>query len=399
MLTPWLLADRRVPALRLIRRMRCLGSILALTAIAPLLLTSCATSGPTESGPAIDSVGLDQVLAAAREEFGFPGAIAGVWSPTETWVGTVGTAGAAGDEVITPAHHTRIGSVTKTFTGTVLLQEVEKGTMSLDDVIEQYVPGLPNGTTATLRDLAQMTSGIPSYTLQMPFLLDHYEDVDRVFTAEQLMDYVRGEAALFEPGATFDYSNTNTVALGMAIEKATGRALDVVFRDQILEPLGLTATSWPGESAELPTPYLSGQTDEGLPEGTLKDATSWNPSWANAAGEMISTLDDLRVWGRALGTGEGILGEETHALRVASFEDNLSIEGNDPDGVYGLGAGLIDGWIGHTGELAGYNTSVLYDPVTQTTVVVVVNSNIVNAEGQSPAPTISERLRAVLSGA
>lgn len=372
-----------------------------LAAVIALLLSGCrSTSSDAASGTPLAKpiVGaLDAVLSEAEEEFALPGVIAGVWSPEGEWIGALGTAGASRDDPITPEHHTRIGSVTKTFTVAALLRLVEQGLMSLSDPIEKYVPGLPNGSTATLRDLAQMTSGIPSYTQNMPWLLAHYEDVDLAFTAEELLSYIRDEPALFEPGTRFDYSNSNTVALGLAIEKATSRSLDQVLREQVIEPLGLTGTSWPGMSSDLPEPYLSGQTSEGLPEGTIKDATRWNPSWANAAGELISTLDDLRVWGQALGTGDGLLDPATHDLQVASFEENAAIEGNSPDATYGIGVGLIDGWIGHTGELAGYNTSVLYDPRTRTTVVVVVNSNIPNAEGQNPAPTISERLRAVLA--
>lgn len=379
---------------------RSLVALVVGAAVIALFLAGCrSTSSDTSSGTPLAEpmVGaLDAVLSEAEVEFSLPGVIAGVWSPDGEWIGAVGTAGADRDDLITPTTHTRIGSVTKTFTVAALLRLVEQELMSLSDPIEKYVPGLPNGSTATLRDLAQMTSGIPSYTQHMPWLLAHYKDVDRAFTAEELLSYIRDEPALFEAGTRFDYSNSNTVAIGLAIEKATGQSLDQVLREQVIEPLGLTGTSWPGLSSDLPEPYLSGQTNEGLPEGTIKDATRWNPSWANAAGELISTLDDLKVWGQALGTGEGLLDPATHELQVASFEENAAIEGNSPDATYGIGVGLIDGWIGHTGELAGYNTSVLYDPNTHTTVVVVVNSNIPNAEGENPAPTISERLRAVL---
>ncbi len=384
-----------------IRNARCLLATSVAVLITCTVTVGC-SSGGTSVSPANDplpvAADLDDVLTSAVSEFGFAGAIAGIWTPQGTWVGSVGTASVDSDDAITPHHHTRIGSITKTFTGTLLLQEVAKGTMSLSDPIEKYVPGLPNGDSVTLRDLAQMTSGIPSYTTQMPFLLDHYQDVDRSFTAEELLDYVRDTEPLFPAGSAFDYSNSNTVALGMAIERASGRSLDDLIAEQITGPLGMGDTSWPGLSPEIPAPFLSGQTTEGLPEGTRKDATKWNPSWGNAAGEMISTLDDLRIWGRALGTGEGILDPQSHRLRTASFVENLDIAGNSPDAVYGLGVGLIDGWIGHTGELAGYNTSVLHDPSTATTVVVVVNSNLPNDQGQNPAPTISERLRGVLAG-
>lgn len=356
--------------------------------------TTAATSGsPTAAAlPRATSDSLQQVLISTQDALGFAGALAGVWTPDGEWTGVVGTVGAGQSDPPTAADHTRIGSITKTYTVTALLQEVEKGTLALSDKIEQYVPGLPNGEKATLRDLAQMTSGIPSYTMDEEWLTSYFNDTSQTFTAQQLVDYVKGDKPMFRPGQKFFYSNTNTVALGMAIEKATGRPVGDVITEQIIEPLGLSGTSWPGESPDLPEPYLSGQTEQGLPEGTVKDATNWNPSWANAAGEMISTLPDLRTWGVALGTGEGILKSETQQLRLDSLNENVSIKGNSRDTVYGIGVGRIDGWVGHTGELPGYNTSVQYDPKTQTTVAVMVNSDI-----QNPAVTIMEQLQQVLA--
>lgn len=375
---------------------------LALSVIPVLLvaLSSCTNSQPATTSPEFPTElqqRLQTVLAQAQDDFGFPGVQAGVWSSDGQWVGTVGTAGADDQAPITPAHHTRIGSITKTFTVTALLQQVEKGTLSLSDPIEKYVPGLPNGKTATLRDLAQMTSGIPSYTQNKKWAISYFNDTSRTYTGEQLLDYVGGKKPMFKAGRKFYYSNTNTVALGMAIEKVTGKPLGKVFDEQIIEPLGLSGTSWPGESPDLPEPYLSGVTRQGLPEGEVKDATNWNPSWANAAGEMISTLDDLRAWGVALGTGEGILEPQTQAQRLASLDENTSIKGNSEDMVYGIGFGRVDGWIGHTGELPGYNTSVQYDPESETTIVVMVNSDIAGKDAAAPAPAVLDQLKEVLT--
>lgn len=376
---------------------------LAAGAVLVATLTSCSTSGsesspdPSGSGlPRQTQDALQQVLISAQDDLGFPGVIAGVWSPSGEWVGTAGTTGADTQAAPTPSDHTRIGSVTKTFTVTALLQQVERGTMSLADPIEKYVPGLPNGRTATLRDLAQMTSGIPSYTQNRAWGTAYFADTASTYTAQQLVDYVKGKKPMFPAGKKFYYSNTNTVALGMAIAQATGKPLETVLADDILGPLGLTGTSWPGQSAELPQPYLSGVTEQGLPVGTEKDATMWNPSWGNAAGEMISTLDDLHTWGTALGTGKGILEPSTQKLRLRALRQNLAIPGNSRKLVYGLGMGRMDGWLGHTGELPGYNTSVLYDPKSETTAVVMVNSDI-PADGKNPAPYVMRQLQAVLS--
>lgn len=366
-------------------------------AFAGVLAAGCAAAPVSGEPSGLPERKLTDVLTSAYAEFSFPGAIAGVWSPAGEWVGSVGTATAGTEEALTPGHHTRIGSITKTFTVTLLLQEVSRGSLALDDTIGKFVSGLPNGERATLRDLAQMTSGIPSYTAQESFLSDHFDNVDRAFTARELLNYVTDLEPLFAPGTAYDYSNTNTVALGMAVEAATGKDLGSLFTERIIEPLGLTGTVWPSESAALPAPYLSGQTLEGSPEGELKDSTTWNPSTANAAGEMISTLADLGVWARALGTGEGILDPAAQALRLASFEENLAIPGNSPADVYGLGAASGDGWIGHVGEIAGYSSAILSNPTTQTSIVVLVNSNVEVSGDLSAAPVIMSRLREVMA--
>ena len=337
-----------------------------------------------------------QVLDETRAAQGFPGVQAGVWMPDGEWIGTSGTAGAGQSTPITPADHTRIGSITKTFTVTALLQLAEKGSLSLDDPIGKYVPGMPNGDTATLGNLATMTSGIPSYTFNETFTDSYFANPAQVWQPQQLVDVVKGQPANFAPGTKFEYSNTNTVLLGMVIEQVTGKPVEEVFSTQIFTPLGLSSTSFPAASPDLPTPYLSGITEQGQPDGQTADATNWNPSWAFTAGEMISALEDLRVWSKALATGEGILNPQTAQLRLDSLQP--TVEPNTAERSYGMGFGQINGWIGHTGELPGYNTAVYYNPKLQTSIVVMVNSDIPTSSGENPAPTVTTGLMKVIEG-
>ncbi|MEI8083947.1 MAG: serine hydrolase domain-containing protein, partial [Actinomycetes bacterium] len=318
----------------------------------------------------------------------------GVWSPQGMWIGTSGTAAQGQDRPITIADHTRVGSITKTFTVTALLQQVQAGTLSLDDPIEKYVPGMPNGKTATLRNLATMTSGIPSYTENKKFTDQFFANPDSVWLPQQLVDVVKGQKPMFAAGTKFYYSNTNTVLLGMAIQNVTGKPIENVFQQGIFVPLGLTGTSFPGVSAALPSPYLSGVTEQGNPEGTVKDATNWNPSWGFTAGEIISTLNDLHTWAIALATGRGVLNDATQKIRLESL--NTTVPPNTAQKAYGLGFGIVNGWIGHTGELPGYNTVINYNPKTETAVVVMVNSDI--AKGKlNPAPAVFDAIAPIIT--
>ena len=107
------------------------------------------------------------------------------------------------------------------------------------------------------------------------------------------------------------------------------------------------------------------------------NATHWNPAWGWTAGEVISNMADLLAYGRALGTGQGLLGSAAQAERLRSFPVRAG---------YGIAVGCIDGWVGHTGELPGYNTTVYYDTTSDTTVIVQANSDI--ASGNCPESPI-----------
>lgn len=364
-----------------------------------LLLAGCSaspdsssTSTPVESTatlPADTKAAFQQILDDARMKFDFPGAQAGVWTRDSEWVSVTGTSAQGGDRPPQRDDHTRIGSITKTFTVAVVLRLSDQGKVDLDDPIDTYVPGMPNGATATLRDLASMTSGIPPYSANEQFQKDYFGDPSTVFTPGQLVGYVKDDKPSFPAGTQVEYSNTNTVLLGMVVEKVTGEPFADVLRTELLDPLGMPQTSFPTDSPDLPDPYWEGITVQTDPEGEVKDATNFNPSWGFTAGAMISTLDDLHRWSVALGTGEGWVSDDLQKQRVDSM--NSTVPPNSQERGYALGFGTQNGWIGHTGELPGYNTTIQYDPDTKTSIVVMVNSDI-PAGDDNPAPFIADQL-------
>jgi D-alanyl-D-alanine carboxypeptidase len=194
-----------------------------------------------------------KVDAAARASFAkafAPGAIVGVRTPEGTWTAAYGVADPKAGTPMTVAMHTRIGSITKTFTGTVIMRLVQDHKVSLDDPIEKYVSGVPNGNSITLRQLANMTSGIASYTRSATFTDTYFAKPETVFTPDQLLKVGIAASPLFPPGAQFDYSNTNTILLGMVIEKVTGKPVAEAFDAMVFKPLKLLNTSWPGQVDE-----------------------------------------------------------------------------------------------------------------------------------------------------
>ena len=372
-----------------------------------LVAGSCSSSGSSSTpSPSASSVALGQqtqaqlqkVLDDVRTKFGFPGVEAGVWSDSGEWIGVSGTAGPGQTQAPTAADHTRIGSITKTFTGTAVLQLIEDGQLSFDDVINKYVPGMPNGDMATIKNLIEMQSGIPSYTASTDIVNEFNAKPTTVFTPQQLVNSVKKEKPDFAPGARFSYSNTNYVLLGMVIEKVTGKSIADVYKERILDPLKLSQTSVPGNSPEIPAPFLSGTSTQANPIGEVKNATNWSPTLAFTAGEMISTLEDLHKWGVALGTGQGILKPDTQQMRLDSV--NTSVPPNTPQRSYGMGIVNTGGWLGHTGEIPGYNTVLNYRPDSHTTIAVMVNSDIALGPENAPiAPAVAvfEGLAAVMT--
>lgn len=325
---------------------------------------------------------LDRAAQEAFRQSLAPGAIVGVSTPQGTWTTAYGKADPAKGVPMAVDMHVRVGSITKTFIGTILMQLSEAGKLQLDDPIDKYVPGIPNGASISLRRLADMTSGVASYTRNKAFTDLLFARPESVFTPPQLLAYGISESPLFAPGERFDYSNSNTVLLGLVIEKVTGRPIGDVLKAAILGPLKLANTVWPGDSPDLPSPYAQGftlQGDTAKPDAPA-NATHWNPSWGWTAGELISDVRDLLVYGRALVTGQGLLSPEAQTARLTSFPGKAG---------YGIALGCIDGWVGHTGELPGYNTTVFHDTTSDSTVIVLANSDI--ASGDCPeSPTLSD---------
>lgn len=281
------------------------------------------------------------------------------------WAYSVGTADLQTKEPIALDDKVRIASITKTFTGTAVLQLVRNGKLRLDDPLDTYV-SWPNGGNITIRQLLNMTAGIYSYTDDPAWLKQYTEHPDAPFRTQDALDIARRHAPYFAPGKGIKYSDTNYVLLGDIVEKAGGKSLAEWMRADIARPLGLTATSYPADS-DIQEPFASGYTAG--PDGGMTDTTRSNPSYSAGAGAMLSNLVDLRVWARELATGDKLLTPELQRQRlqfvpIATAPVRVS---------YGLGIGSFNGWLGHNGTILGYNTAMFHEPKSRATVIVEMN--------------------------
>lgn len=308
------------------------------------------------------------IAAAHQDTNGIPGMIVGVWegdTAITTFARGVGNLDTSAP--ITTADHTRIGSITKSFTVTRLLQLVDNGQASLNDPISKYLPTIENGS-ATLRQLANMTSGIFNYTKDDVFVDELFNDLTREWAPQELIDVADRNDPNFTPGAQWEYSNTNTVALGMVIEAITGNSLASEINNNVLAPLGLDNTLYP-TTVDIPDPFSRGY---GLfaPEEGYVDVTASSPSSSAGSGAMVADMDDLRIWAEALAYGT-LLSPEIQAERLEMINTS-GIPGPEYDS-YGLGIGEIDGFLGHTGDYLGYQALMMLDPETGKTVVILTN--------------------------
>ncbi|MFI5774521.1 serine hydrolase domain-containing protein [Streptomyces sp. NPDC051658] len=256
----------------------------------------------------------------------------------------------------------RAGSNTKTFTATVVLQLVGEGKVDLDAPIERYLPNLVrgegiDGRRITVRQLLQHTSGLPEYSDTIGDLTG--KDRHTYVQPRTLLDTALARKALFAPGTSWSYSNTNYVLAGLLIEKITGRPLAEQITHRIIQRIGLRHTSFPGVGDERireahPQAYFAAK-----PGAPLENITKMDPSWGWAAGQVISTPSDLNRFFTALFNGKLLKPAQLTQMRTTvKVPDSFGLE---PGARYGLGVtsiplscgGLV--W-GHGGDIPGYKT-------------------------------------------
>ncbi len=317
-----------------------------------------AATSSADTGPAVQAT-LDRIVRA-----GVPGVLTRVVDGPQNRSFAAGTANRRTGAAIDPDSHFRIGSQTKTFTATVVLQLVGEGRLSLSDSVEDWLPGLvPGGERITVRHLLQMQSGLANYT-DSPEVVNTETSAGfratrfRSVTDYDLIKVALGQPRTGPPGKGFHYSNTNYTVAGLIVEAVTGRPVHQEVTTRILQRLRMRSTSFPTTSPFVPRPLMNGYVaPTGDPRRRYLDATLLNPSWAGAAGAMISTTADLSLFYRAL-----LGGELLRPAELAAMTTTVSTRGGDQfAGLpirYGLGlyslrtsCGLV--W-GHGGSIPGY---------------------------------------------
>jgi len=266
-----------------------------------------------------------------------------------------------------PTDQFRVGSITKTAVSVVALQLVEQGRLSLRDSIESWLPGVvPNGSAITLDMLLNHTSGIFNYTDDQDFFATVLAHPYRHWSPRELVDVATSHPPVFAPGTDWSYSNTNYILVGLVLQKATGKSVGDLVQQRVIRPLHLANTYLAG-TASFRGRFAHGYAPPGLLGDSYVDLSRWSPSWAWAAGALVSNAPDLARFYQSLLSGR--------LLSQAMLRQMTTTVSAAPGLGYGLGIFAADtpcGTIwGHDGGIPGY-VSIAYNNAEGTHSAVVL---------------------------
>ena len=367
------------------------------------LLCSCGGNA-SAADPAFVTAARPQVIQLLSD-MQTPGAVVYVQSPKGNWLESFGTAVRGTNTPIPTNAYFRVGSVTKTWTATVILQLVQEGKLSLTDPVSKYIANVPNGDAITIQQLLAMRSGLYNYSKDIGFNQALDSQPNQLWTPAEVLAIAYSHDEEFAPDTALGYSNTNTILLGQIIEQLTGMSAADAIKTRLFAPLGLTATFLPPQDdTSLPAPsahgYLWGTNAETAttaalsPElqaaaknGTLQptDVTTASASWGWTAGSGISTITELAAVVQRM-VGGGYLSADLQSKRLSTCTPLVADNPNAP--AYCLGIVKYGTYYGHNGQINGFNTFMVYDPVTVTT-VVIWTTTAESPDGRPPADTIA----------
>jgi D-alanyl-D-alanine carboxypeptidase len=353
------------------------GTALGAALLALLAVPAQAGTAAAADLPAPDDAGLQAVLHTALSQ-GAPGAMVRVDDNGTVHQLSEGVADRATGRAITTTDRFRVGSVTKSFSAVVLLQLVDEGKLDLDASVNTYLPGLLPDDRITVREVMSHRSGLYDYTNDMfAQTVPGFESVrNKVFSYQDLVTLSLKHAVTNAPGAAYSYSNTNFVVAGMLIEKLTGHPVATEYQNRIFTPLNLTDTFYVHPDTAIPGTHANGYLTPDEAGGALVDSTEQTVSWAQSAGAIISSTQDLDTFFSAL-----MRGQLMSAAQLTQMQQWTTV--NSTQG-YGLGLRRRDlscgiSVYGHTGTVQGYYTYAFASKDGKRSVTALANtSNNVN---------------------
>ena len=344
-------------------------SIITIVFLVPFIILSCKKENPEPVKTEEDAI--VSIMKHTQAEMRAPGWIVGIKTPASTYKIPSGFADIKTDKKMNASDLLRIGSITKTFTATLVLILCDEGSLHLNDKLDKYFPNFPKADKVTIKQLLMHKSGIVSWDENDSIRAQILNGTSN-WTIDKLIDWAALQNFYFEPGTDFHYSNVGYFILGKIIEQTTNTTVANAIETKICIPLGLNNTFM------ATTAHPAGETIHGYDEssGTVidmtgssqADAVNFELAWTS--GGMFSTISDLFIWAKAVSTGE-LLSDSLHLQQLPVLKPPTQ---NYPYwSGYGMGISQMDVWLGHNGAVCGYICNMSYYPKKDVTIITFFN--------------------------
>ena len=341
---------------------------------ATLILASCCAKANAQTQLPVElQQKIDKVATDALAKTGVPSAsVAVVKDGQIVYLHAYGNARLDPATPAKPEMRYSIGSISKQFTAAAILLLQEQGKLSLDDKVAKFIPGITRANEVTIRQLLSHTSGYQDYWPQdyvMPLML-------QPVTAQKILDTWARKPLDFEPGAKWQYSNTNYVIAGLIVEKASGEPLLQFLQEKVFTPLNMKSVA-DTDKAKLgdtdPTGYLR------FALGPPRPAPKEGSGWLFAAGELAMPAEDLAKWDISIINQKLMKPASYH-----DFETEVLLK-NGLGTFYGLGVFVRPDHghrsLSHGGEVSGFTSENVVFPDERVAVVVLTNQDAAGASG------------------
>ena len=330
--------------------------------------------------------GIQKIIDDHRLKYQIPGIEVSISCPGENLPRDFvsGTTTINGESPLKADNLFQIGSETKSFTATILLQLEGQGLLSIEDPVSKWLPQLlPAWKNTTIKQLLNHTSGLFNYTESEDFLaIVQNSGFTIQFTPDELVNFAANKPPYFEPGHGWHYSNTNYVLAGMVNSAVTGNTVEQEMNHRLFEPLHLSNTY-----------YLSRAYDDDIllrmahgymteSNETPIDTTQFNISWADSAGAIISTSHDTAIWLRKLLFAKSLLPyqQRKELMSLVDIENGQPLPRSSQKNGYGLAIGHgfdasgHEYWV-HGGNTPGYDANMAWLSCQDVVLTTIINRN------------------------